>query len=79
MRDENRATAASATGMFKAGLFWIRSRTLWFSLDSPQGSRGGSVLADDMKQHAQNARMKAWLPPRDSNPDMLSQSQLSCR
>ncbi len=20
-----------------------------------------------------------WLPPRDSNPDMLSQSQLSCR
>ena len=22
---------------------------------------------------------KAWLPPRDSNPDMLIQSQLSCR
>ncbi len=22
---------------------------------------------------------KIWLPPRDSNPDMLIQSQLSCR
>ncbi len=22
---------------------------------------------------------KTWLPPRDSNPDMLIQSQLSCR
>jgi hypothetical protein len=22
---------------------------------------------------------KYWLPPRDSNPDMLIQSQLSCR
>jgi hypothetical protein len=22
---------------------------------------------------------KDWLPPRDSNPDMLIQSQLSCR
>ena len=22
---------------------------------------------------------KFWLPPRDSNPDMLIQSQLSCR
>ena len=22
---------------------------------------------------------KSWLPPRDSNPDMLIQSQLSCR
>ena len=24
-------------------------------------------------------RMMFWLPPRDSNPDMLIQSQLSCR
>ncbi len=23
--------------------------------------------------------VKIWLPPRDSNPDMLIQSQLSCR
>jgi hypothetical protein len=23
--------------------------------------------------------LKKWLPPRDSNPDMLIQSQLSCR
>ncbi len=24
-------------------------------------------------------RLGVWLPPRDSNPDMLIQSQLSCR
>ena len=27
----------------------------------------------------QAQRMNIWLPPRDSNPDMLIQSQLSCR
>jgi hypothetical protein len=27
----------------------------------------------------QRAKSEDWLPPRDSNPDMLIQSQLSCR
>jgi Phage integrase family len=37
----------------------------------PAGSEGEEEIAEVIK--------KIWLPPRDSNPDMLIQSQLSCR
>jgi hypothetical protein len=30
-------------------------------------------------RNARNCFVFNWLPPRDSNPDMLIQSQLSCR
>ena len=36
-----------------------------------------SVYAQDSMKHED--KTKIWLPPRDSNPDMLIQSQLSCR
>jgi len=32
-----------------------------------------------LEQESAEVVEKAWLPPRDSNPDMLIQSQLSCR
>ena len=31
------------------------------------------------KEESAVSYSKDWLPPRDSNPDMLIQSQLSCR
>jgi hypothetical protein len=36
---------------------------------------------EEFSEVAQDAEAEAfiWLPPRDSNPDMLIQSQLSCR
>jgi hypothetical protein len=36
---------------------------------------------DEFSEVAQDAAAEEviWLPPRDSNPDMLIQSQLSCR
>jgi hypothetical protein len=36
---------------------------------------------EDFSEDAQSAEAEevSWLPPRDSNPDMLIQSQLSCR
>ena len=41
-----------------------------------QGSVGRSVE----KERGEGVRDALdWLPPRDSNPDMLIQSQLSCR
>ena len=38
-------------------------------------------VEDHFSDDGQNAESEAviWLPPRDSNPDMLIQSQLSCR
>jgi hypothetical protein len=35
------------------------------------GSASEELYAWNMREY--------WLPPRDSNPDMLIQSQLSCR
>jgi hypothetical protein len=34
---------------------------------------------DESEQEYVEVLEKTWLPPRDSNPDMLIQSQLSCR
>ena len=41
----------------------------------------GDRAEEEFSSVAQNAEAKEviWLPPRDSNPDMLIQSQLSCR
>ena len=41
---------------------------------SNNGQQGASMSTPD-----QLSGKKIWLPPRDSNPDMLIQSQLSCR
>ena len=35
--------------------------------------------AGESKEEGTEVIEKIWLPPRDSNPDMLIQSQLSCR
>jgi len=37
------------------------------------------TLGEDLERVDTQAIEKTWLPPRDSNPDMLIQSQLSCR
>ena len=45
-------------------------------------ARGGTKLGTVSEQSAEETRQvteSTWLPPRDSNPDMLIQSQLSCR
>ncbi len=41
---------------------------------TPAQPRAESDQSDEMEVIEKN-----WLPPRDSNPDMLIQSQLSCR
>ena len=41
-------------------------------------SREVIVEISDAVENAE-AEQLIWLPPRDSNPDMLIQSQLSCR
>jgi hypothetical protein len=41
-------------------------------------SRGSEKGFSDTAEDVENEAV-VWLPPRDSNPDMLIQSQLSCR
>jgi hypothetical protein len=37
-------------------------------------------MFEDVRESAgKDGEVRFWLPPRDSNPDMLIQSQLSCR
>ena len=40
---------------------------------------GAQHAENDSEQDTAQVAEKIWLPPRDSNPDMLIQSQLSCR
>jgi integrase len=50
--------------------------------DRLQNPAGGTEVGtgDERNEQAQTeVAEKIWLPPRDSNPDMLIQSQLSCR
>ena len=42
------------------------------------GTRMGTISEQREKRNSQVTE-SVWLPPRDSNPDMLIQSQLSCR
>jgi len=42
---------------------------------APEAHQLGNELGGEETQVLE----KIWLPPRDSNPDMLIQSQLSCR
>jgi hypothetical protein len=37
------------------------------------------LLRAQKNQNSHQVLNEYWLPPRDSNPDMLIQSQLSCR
>jgi hypothetical protein len=72
--------------------FRIRSHVAWINtLDrTPKKSSGnrrkqdanaGQGIRGEFSEVAQSkdAEEVVWLPPRDSNPDMLIQSQLSCR
>ena len=43
-----------------------------------QGTKVGTISKASEEENSQVAE-RIWLPPRDSNPDMLIQSQLSCR
>src|ERR1700751_634142 len=43
--------------------------------NATQAQKGGSGSTMESAEVIE----KNWLPPRDSNPDMLIQSQLSCR
>jgi hypothetical protein len=49
--------------------------------DAHQPHTQGSESEEEFSDAVQNVEGEAvvWLPPRDSNPDMLIQSQLSCR
>jgi len=44
-----------------------------------QSATGAQPVKDDEIEETLEVIEKIWLPPRDSNPDMLIQSQLSCR
>jgi len=52
-------------------------------LDSPtrvgQSAPGTHQQANEPEEERPEVLENVWLPPRDSNPDMLIQSQLSCR
>jgi hypothetical protein len=50
-------------------------------MSSTQPHTQNSEAEEEFSEVAQDAEAEAviWLPPRDSNPDMLIQSQLSCR
>jgi integrase len=45
----------------------------------PEPDRAENVLEKEIAEVIEMAGEETWLPPRDSNPDMLIQSQLSCR
>ena len=50
------------------------------SKTTPQQSATGTQQAEsESEQETAEVAENNWLPPRDSNPDMLIQSQLSCR
>jgi hypothetical protein len=51
----------------------VAPRTEWFGRVFGGNWYGFLVFADP------KCLILIWLPPRDSNPDMLIQSQLSCR
>lgn len=44
-----------------------------------QTAPGTHQVKEDSEEQRTQAVEDIWLPPRDSNPDMLIQSQLSCR
>ena len=44
-----------------------------------QNATGTQQAGNDPETECSQVIEKIWLPPRDSNPDMLIQSQLSCR
>jgi hypothetical protein len=49
-------------------------------LNNPTGGTKEGTVEERKAEEAQpEVAEKIWLPPRDSNPDMLIQSQLSCR
>jgi integrase len=47
--------------------------------NQPAGGTKVGTTANTRSKKESQAIEKEWLPPRDSNPDMLIQSQLSCR
>ncbi len=53
----------------------------WDRIGGTAGSRAlsRSIFEISSVQRHEGLEEKNWLPPRDSNPDMLIQSQLSCR
>jgi hypothetical protein len=55
-----------------------RSRELASDDSAPSQAVESEEIFSGAAQDAQ-AKEVSWLPPRDSNPDMLIQSQLSCR
>ena len=44
-----------------------------------QNATGAQQAENQMQAETAEVAESVWLPPRDSNPDMLIQSQLSCR
>jgi hypothetical protein len=44
-----------------------------------QNATGTQQAGNDPETESSQVIVTIWLPPRDSNPDMLIQSQLSCR
>jgi integrase len=44
-----------------------------------QSAPGTHQAQNESEEKSMEVLEKTWLPPRDSNPDMLIQSQLSCR
>jgi integrase len=47
--------------------------------NSPAGGTELGTIREHSSNEPQQVAERIWLPPRDSNPDMLIQSQLSCR
>jgi hypothetical protein len=60
---------------------WIDARDSTPKKWRQQTQTQGRESEEDFSEDAQSVESEAvvWLPPRDSNPDMLIQSQLSCR
>ncbi len=64
----------------------VRNKLVCFSMTSGLQEGAGQKLTFQPRTSKHEVFRKffrkpafCWLPPRDSNPDMLIQSQLSCR
>ena len=76
--DDGRAARANGTYelSYNTSLILAQSNATCQTLE--ESDSGCSTNLTASTRSAEKVR-KDWLPPRDSNPDMLIQSQLSCR
>ena len=69
----------SFDALFAEVMTLISRRVLSLEQMASQNGRRllGSDASDGLESAACSGHLRCWLPPRDSNPDMLIQSQLS--